>query len=472
MANDMLDYSENTAHAGTVRDRYRKLFENLVSQLLTRSPARVLVTFADQIVVSATSFITGVIIARSCTTDEFGLYSLAFSIGIFITTVQDSLITLPYTVFRPRLEGQPAKLYNGSVLVHQVGLSLTAVVLIGTGAIFYHEFSGLDRALQGLAIGIAPVLFREYLRRIDFANMSMTTVFWLDSLIALLQIGGLLLFCYNAALDVIRVYWVVGLACGLISLYWLIRHRADFLMDAKRVWLDLLHNWSFGRWVLAANIVSLMSSQLYLWFLSGLRGVAEVGILAACQGVIFLSNPFLIGARNILGPKLSHIYASQGVDGLQNTVRKVTALLGLLMGLFCFVAVFFGNRVIVAMYGAKYADFGFVVAVLALGTWVYTAGMPFAYGLWAMDKSASNFKIDLITVGITLTLGLALVSTSGATGAAYGFLVSSSVSSIIRRSVFLRIVKTNRDRAFVGQLRSLTPKGSVTALMVGDGRSG
>ena len=59
---------------------------------------------ADQGVSSATNFLTGVIIARACSKEELGLYMLGFSLVLFVTDLQTSLISTPYMVYAPRLK--------------------------------------------------------------------------------------------------------------------------------------------------------------------------------------------------------------------------------------------------------------------------------------------------------------------------------------------------------------------------------
>src|SRR5580692_2008359 len=62
---------------------------------LALSPERALhqgiVSLADQAVASATNFVTGVIIARTCSKEELGLYMLGFSLILLMTDLQSSL---------------------------------------------------------------------------------------------------------------------------------------------------------------------------------------------------------------------------------------------------------------------------------------------------------------------------------------------------------------------------------------------
>lgn len=85
-------------------------------------------SLADQAVVSITNFLTGIIIARSCSKEELGLYMLGFSVILFMTDLQTSLNATPYMVYAPRLKGKAHALYTGSTLIHQLVLCLVTTL--------------------------------------------------------------------------------------------------------------------------------------------------------------------------------------------------------------------------------------------------------------------------------------------------------------------------------------------------------
>ncbi len=83
----------------------------------------------DQAIVSLVSFVSMAIIGRICGASELGIYALALSMVFLVVAVQDSLVSVPYTVFGNRLRERARRQYAGSVLVH-FGF-LTATTLIG-----------------------------------------------------------------------------------------------------------------------------------------------------------------------------------------------------------------------------------------------------------------------------------------------------------------------------------------------------
>lgn len=401
------------------------------------------ITLADQAVVSGTNFLSGAIIGRACVKEEFGLYMLAFSIALIVVRLQASLISAPYTVYIPRLTGSANTKYTGSTLIHQLALSaLTILVLAVAGVVLSVTMvhPDLESVMWTLVVVITFIMLREYSRRICFAGMRMKSVFVLDSSISVAQIGGLLLLAHIGALSASSAYWVVGAACGIATLGWLVRNRKAFTPRATRVYPDLKCNLSFGQWNLAASMSFLMSHQLYPWFLAAFHGTAATGVFAACWGVVALLNPLLLGVGNFLGPKAAHAHVL-GVVELRQVVFKATMFLAGITGLFCLAIYVFGAELVVRVYGSQYADNGLIVSLLALGVFARILTTPISYGFCAMKRPDLNLKASLIALGVTLTLGLWLAKSLASIGAAFGLLACTTMASIVMYITFRRLVR-------------------------------
>ena len=164
----------------SLRRNWIRLSVEMVSDAKTRKDMSAL---ADQAVVSATNFFTGVIIGRTCAKEQLGLYMLGFTIVLFVTGIQQALISTPYVVYSPRLEGLAHARYTGSTLLHQLGLSgiiMMLLALIGGSLSFGIGPEGLPAVCRSLSISIAFIMFRQYIRYVCFAGMRMLTALSLD----------------------------------------------------------------------------------------------------------------------------------------------------------------------------------------------------------------------------------------------------------------------------------------------------
>jgi O-antigen/teichoic acid export membrane protein len=411
---------------------------------LVFSPERALhqgmISLADQAVASATNFAAGIIIARSCTKEEMGLYTLGFSLILLMTDFQTSLITTPYMVFAPRLKGRDHALYTGSTLIHQCAFCLLTMFGVFCAAFAVSHGmgrQGLGPVLWSLSIVIALIMLREHARRVSFARLRLKTAFLFDTSIAVGQTGGLLLLARFGLLSASHAFWVIGAICGIAVLGWLWSDRECYYPRFRESLEDLKKNWVFGKWVFASGLVWALGMNLYPWFLAYFHGTASTGVWAACLGVVSVGNPLLMGIQNFLGPKIAHVYAAYGPKAMRRFVLKITAILFLPVSLLCLVLIVWGGRFVVLLYGRQYAGNNLVVGILSINLLIMATTFSFSRALMAMEHADLDFLVNFAALFIMVVLGFWLVRSFGTLGAAIGFLTAYFIVSLIRVAVFL-----------------------------------
>ncbi len=411
-----------------------------------------IVTLADQTVASATNFLTGVIIGRACAKEEFGLYMLGFSIVLFVMNLQTSLISTPYMIYSPRLKGSAHVRYTGSTIIHQFGMSVIAVVALALGAVVLslgigpHGFAPV---LWVLVVVITFILLREYVRQVCFANMRFKTALVLDSGVAIVQICGLLLLAHFGILSAGPAYWVIGLACCLAAVGWLILMRKTFDLHLTRAISDLKRNWSFGKWVFASGLLWALGMNLYPWILTFFHGTASTGVWAACIGVVAIVNPILVGMHNFLGPKVAHAYAQGGAITLRRFVFKAGVALLLMITPFTAILFLFGGSLIAILYGDKYAGNGLAVSILALNLLVSAVRFPIARALFALERADVDFYANFIALLVLFTVGLWLTKAFGPLGVAFSLLVSNTASLGAKCVIYYIIIHSHCEKTLV-----------------------
>lgn len=406
-------------------------------------------TMINQGIVSAANFLTGILIGRFCTKEEFGLYMLGCSIVLLVMDLQISLISTPYMVFSPRLRDNALKLYNGSSLAHQIVLTALIVLLLSAGAVFLsfgHGPDGLQPVVFTLSAAIGFIMLREFIRRICFAGLRMESAFLLDACVAVLQLIGLIVLTRMGLLSATRAYWVIGLACGSAGIVWLIQNRSKFKLQKERAIFDLKSNWKFGKWVFSSGVLWAISTNLYPWFLSYFHGTAAAGEWAACMGVMALVNVPLAGLQNFIGPKISNAYAEGGTAGMGRLVIKTSAFLLVMMSLLVCVLFIAGDPMLSLFYGAKYEGSGLVVTVLALGVVAAASAFSFSRALFAMERADIDFKVNFVSLLMLFAFGIWLVRPFGPLGAAAGLLLANVAASGVRCAVFVAISRPSSER--------------------------
>lgn len=420
---------------------------SLLKKFLSAGPARKrsLLALADQVISSATNFLTGMIIARACTREEFGIYVLCFNIIMFILDIQTSLIASPYMVYSQRLKEAAHEQYTGNSMLQQVLFSMLIILLLAGGWILFPEDfreMGLAPAFHVLIFVIIFIMFREFVRRMCFATLKMESAIIVDATVAFLQISGLLLLLSYNVISARTAYIIIGGACAVASSVWLVLNRHSYRLNLAGFMDSLKQNWSFGSWMFGSTLLWAISMTLYPWLLTWFHGAAAMGVWGACWGVTALANPLMIGMQNFLGPEIVKNYTDDGMEGLKWHLQRKTmiytgAISPLALGL-----IFCGHLLVPLIYGDKYRDTGMIVSVLGLNLLVSAASYPVTRALIALEQTRVYFMASFVPLLITLSCGIFLVYKMGPAGVAWGLLVGTSATAAVMAHCFYRITRS------------------------------
>lgn len=332
--------------------------------------------------------------------------------------------------------------------MHQWSLAGLAVpALMAGGFVLSRGWGppGLGWVVWTLVLTGPFIAFREFARRTCFASLQIKTAFWLDLGASLFQVPGLLLFAYLGALSATRAIGIWGLGAAAAGGLWLVWTRKNLAITKSGVASDWGRNWSFGKWILGGNLAIFLSYQAYPWILNTTQGTAVVAVLAACQGVMALGNPILRGTTNFLAPKAAQSFAKGGAAAIRAFVKKCTIVILPVAVLFCAAIIVYGGDLVSLIYGPQYAGFSLLISVLGLNFLINSLAFGVDYGIWAMGRPDLNFRIELIRLFITFTLGLWLVKTCGLMGVAWGLLIGSGVVAIMQGRFFFKLTSLKKE---------------------------
>ncbi len=396
---------------------------------------------ADQMVVSAGNFLGTLIVARSCSKAEFGLFSLGMTIVCLFIDVHISTVSVPQYIRSPHLTGRALMRYTGSTLMHQLTISAFLALGLGVGAIaFSHEgksIAGLQKVLVAIALVIVFTLFREYVRRLSFLREWMQSILFQDCAIVALQSFALVVCWKAGSMTPAIAHTIMGAVCCLFSVIWLIYRRSHFCVVVNDVWPDLMTNLRIGKWVLPASLVSSISTYAYPWLIaSSSYGTEGCGVYAACMSIMAVANIPLGGVINLLTPKFASVYAEGDIGALRVYVKRASiAFTGFAFTL-AGIPLLFGEKLLTFLYGPSYHDYGIMFEILALNICLSAPWICSSKGLLVIGRMEIDFMLNLIPVVVMLTLGRWSVDSYGAVGAALGITIANGLSSIARILAF------------------------------------
>ncbi len=418
----------------------------LLQKFKSAGPARKrgLLALIDQVVASATNFLTGMIVARACTREEFGIYVLCFNVIMFILDIQTALISSSYMVYSQRLKDGAHAEYTGNTIIQQLLFSCVIMALLVGGWIFFPKnFSemGLAPAFHVLIFVITFIMFREFIRRICFASLNMRCAIMVDLTVAFLQISGLLLLLANGNMHAHTSYIIIGGACATASIIWLVLNGHAYRLNPAGFVKSFKKNLSFGGWMFGSTLLWAASMTIYPWLLTWFHGTAAMGIWGACWGVTALANPLMIGIQNFLGPEIVKNYTDDGIQGLKRHVKRKTMIYSLVILPLALGLIFLGHILVPLFYGDKYRDTGMIVSVLALNIMVIAVSYPVSRALIALEQTRVYFMASFVPLLITMSCGIILVYRMGPLGVAWGLLLGTAGTGAVMAVCFYRITR-------------------------------
>jgi O-antigen/teichoic acid export membrane protein len=388
---------------------------------LNAGAQRALLAVFDQAIVSGTRFVTTVLLGRLCGPQELGSYTLAFTFYSLVACVQESLISLPYTIFSRRMDPKDRRYFSGSVLAHCVLLGVVAtpiLLLVASGAASWLPSAELRPTIAFMALSLPLALLVEFARRYALADLDLKAAIRIDATMAGLQLTALAMLVATQRLSASAAYGAIGLAAAITAALWYRGTRQHVRFAARNVRAAAASNWQFGRWGVASQLIFVARGAVSPWLLAALVGTAATGIYAACEMVILLANPLLLAFNNVMAPQASEAFVAAGRRGVRRLVVRSTLALTL-------------AYLLSLVYGEAYANYQQVVTLLAVAIVVEGLGMGAANGLWAIEKPQVNFVANATGSIVALVATAVTVGTWGVAGAALGSLAGRSISSAL-----------------------------------------
>ena len=401
--------------------------------------SRAAFSLADQVVVSGTRFATTVMIGRLGSDSELGFYSLAFSLLVLFISCQESLISIPYTVFVKQLDKSGQAGFSASSLLQALvlnALAMASLILAWAGIGLLGGDSKVGQVMLVLGLFLPFILLREFARRFSFAHLNVAGALTLDTIVSVLQLAGLAMITWSGAMTAVGAYLATGIAAAVGVVGWYVFSRDRFHWQRDRIRNDWNRNRRFGKWVAAAHLVSVLHMYFAHWLLAWSFDERATGIYAACMIVVVLANPFILGISNLLSPKAAHAFAEGGANAVGQLVWRYTRLMIGALGLFAIAVSLVGGRLIVFIFDENYAGHDGSIAILALGTIAMGVNYSISSGLRAINRPETNFWAALVGVVVTVVASVGLVSTLQILGTTIGLVAGFVAMAIYRGFAF------------------------------------
>ncbi len=402
------------------------------------------VALADQGLVSGSGFIVNVLLARWLAPAQYGAYTVAFSIFLFVSGFHNALVVEPMCVFGPSSYRDSLRAYLGTLvrlhLGSLLGLGVAASRHWGAGA----AFSG--SAFWGAGLGIPCILFFWLWRQVAYLNLRPELAVRGAAVYTLVAFMLTLAFHRLGWLSPFGAFVVQATAALAASALLIILIRPQLSSHAlpRSSPSILRRHWEYGRWAVITAFVYWFSTGASYVIAGLLLRMDDVAGLRALQTFVLPVPQFITAISHLVVPWASARFADQNAAGIRRPIGRVTLVFTSAALLYLAAVWLFGKPLIDLMYRGRYNEFSYLLTFLAIPAILTAAAQGPAIAVVAMRLPSEVSLAYTVAGGVNILAGVILTrywgllgNVLGTSSAALAFLVVISYRYKARLSQML-----------------------------------
>jgi O-antigen/teichoic acid export membrane protein len=389
-------------------------------------------SMADQALSVGGMFLVNLILARTQTREEYGIFALCYSVLVFLMGLHNAAILEPFTVYGSgRYRSRLAEYFQLMFWSNAgIGLLFTTVILA-----LCLGFRGvaprlLPRGITGLGLTVSVLLSGALVRRVFYLQRRAGLAAAASAIFFVTVAAGLGLTARLHVLDSFSVFLI--LAAGWLAAGFGLagklpfgppfgQDRQSFLSGEPDYWRE---HWKYARWVLLTAFVFQITTQGYYWLVAGFLSVRDVAELKAITLVVAPADQIFIALNYLVLPRLCAHYASQRMASLLVAWKwYALSITAATTSFFLFIRAF-GKPLTHLLYGGRYDDAAPLLTLLVLLPVVMGIGHTMNAALKAAESPRLVFWAYVASGAVTFVAGVPLVARFGVRGAVYGMLLS------------------------------------------------
>jgi O-antigen/teichoic acid export membrane protein len=382
---------------------------------------------ADQALSSLTNFAVGVFVARQLGPVEFGAFSLAFATYLFALNGSRGLATDPLTV---RFSDVPEASWRQAAAA-ATGTAAAVGALLGACCLLAALMLGnpLGPAFLSLGLMLPGLLLQDSWRYAFFAAHRGRDAF-LNDLVWALFLGPFLAIVMLT--DRVDVQWFVlawGGAAMVAGLFG--AAQAGLLPRLSQVTGWLRTHRDLGVRYLSENLTHSAATQLRLYGLGAIAGLAAVGALRAAELLLGPVNLIMMGVGSLMAVPEAARLANRDLSRMRRFVVALAVLLGAVALLWGLVLDVLPDRLGERLLGQTWLP----AAALLLPVTVMIALMGVWAAAWtglrAMGAARRSLRAQVVGSSAFLVASLLGAAVFGAAGAAWGSAAGNLVACVV-----------------------------------------
>jgi O-antigen/teichoic acid export membrane protein len=427
------------------------LWERIPKLSLRRFLGREIWALTDQTVVSATNFLTAVMLVRFMGLREFGVFTLAWMSVLFVNSLQTALIVAPMMSIGPKQEEKDRPFYFGAVVFQEMVLVSCCFVLVFFALKVsdgYFSHMGLRQLALPLAVSAFAYQMQDFVRRYLFATRHNHRALADDALSYLTQLPILFFLHRVGHLNSATALWAMA-GTSLVALLpgWFWMEPLAF----NREWITAVtrRHWRVSRWLTGSALLVWTSSNVFLLSAPIYYGAAAAGVLKASQNIMGVTHVWFQGLDNVVPVETARRLREGGVHSMLVYTRSILIKWGGLTALFAFVMAVAPSFWLRLIYSPEMAQYGYILRLYAPVYVVVFVGSPLRAGLQALEFTVPIFWSYLVMTALAFTFAVPMAKWLGISGSLLGLIGAQLLfQSIVGISLLLKSRRVAKQESY------------------------
>lgn len=401
------------------------------------------IAYVSNMLIMFLGFVSGVIIVRSITQFEYGIYSIAMTvIGISSLIASMGLgdgLTRYIAYFRGTGEISKAKsaiisslqiaVLSGAVFMI---ISVYASPVISIGIFGKSELLVPLKLLAvsipfSVMIDIYNAVFKGFNRVLPGAYFSISR-----ALIFILAIAACALSGPSLDGMILAYILAIVITCVAFTAYTTVKFPFDLcpreVVIINPLWTELL---SFSVPLLAVNMLIMVLLWTDTLMIGYFKTPDLVGLYSIAPPLASLNILFLTSLGTLYTPIAARLYGSGKLEEMKNSYAISTKWCFIISFPLISIFLMFPDAILNFLYGAKYAAASGALQILTLGILFNSATGPNSQTLIAIGRSNVIIRAYFISSVINIALNILLIPRIGIVGAAIATALSIAIANLV-----------------------------------------
>jgi O-antigen/teichoic acid export membrane protein len=392
--------------------------------------------FADQAIVSGSSFITNILVARSLGVSNYGKFSVIILIQLFLLSLQQAVSSGVYQVMFGSLEEKLKSAYTNGLFHIQLFLYAALIALCCVGYFFFSSsVNGYETIFIPAIIGTLLFLLQDFLRKILLSKKEEWSALLIDAITNIVQIVLLVVCALTGKLTLSIACWIIALTfipSVIAGIIWIKPGSVSF----ANMQLTFGIHKKQSHWMLMSALLQWFAGNFFVVAAGMWLGIAALGALRLAQYIFGLLNVLLQAIENYALPHASSLQKS--TDQFNGFLKNVFKKTFLMIAPVLLILSLFAKQILQFSGGTSYVEYSYVIHGLALVYVLILTGLPIRIALRVRLLNQNYFIGYLLASAFSMLTAKWLIREWHLTGVLTGLFLTQLIVIVYWSAILTR----------------------------------